>query len=506
MFEKEIQFITDFNLNKIKRLGSFFTLEDLTKAKIHPAIVQYISAEIDYLIFLDRQNLMQKSVFDYSGPDIAQHFLAISQEIKKNKLLPYEEVKKIIQQAVSFQITYLLRPVWTLKKFVFDTGEVRSQDEVKLFFNYVYFYDYYKKIFLTILEKKQLLTVSIYEFEALLEKIQKQLLEQQMKNVLENALTDMVEFLNIGEVTTKTRLSIETLEIFLKDKKLYDFIYKVRKRLSVDPKQKFELSEIQAVLFSPISAENEKEQYEEEVPLETPKDEAQLDIFKSAKAALNKDETNADDLLGYREKSEIEEPEIEDKESVELKSDENEITKSETEISHEEKNIAVGEQFSDNNSTDESDESVNLQHEAGEFLSPETESEKIPFEKYFQEELKKNEDSVEENSLLKNEREEESQSIEEKTVQENEGTNEDSEYDIFSYFTTKETMKIIGTIFNQDSLDFVNTLERISECSNEDEANQILKDVFLSYRVGSVGKEAMLLKEKIEQFFRDKEF
>ncbi len=67
-------------------------------------------------------------------------------------------------------------------------------------------------------------------------------------------------------------------------------------------------------------------------------------------------------------------------------------------------------------------------------------------------------------------------------------------------------MKIINVIFNQDSLDFVNTLESIAECSNEDEADQIIKDVFLSYRVNSVGKEAVLLKEKIEQFFRDKEF
>lgn len=531
MFEKEIQFITDFNLNKIKRLGSFFTLEDLTKAKVHPAIVQYISAEIDYLIFLDRQNLLQKSVFDYSGTEIAKHFLAISQEIKKNKLLPYEEVKKIIQQAVTFQLTYLVRPVWTLKKFVFDTTEVRSQDEVKLFFNYIYFYDYYKKIFLRILEKKQLLTVSIYEFEALLEKIQGQLLEQQMKNVLENALIDMAEFLNIGEVT-KTRLSIETLEIFLKDKKLYDHIYKVRKLLSVDPKQKFELSEIQAALFSSISVGNE-----EEAPLETPKDEAQLDIFKAVESAesgaLNEDETNAEDLLGYGEKSEIEEPETVERETeeqkfdksevenpeleyedpVELISDESEITEFEMEISNEDENIAVDEQFSEDKSLDEeneSNQSINLENEAGEFPSTvtedETDTEKIPFEKYFQEELKKNEASIEENSFLENENEDEFQPTEEKTVQENEETKDEPENDIFSYFTTKETMKIIGTVFSQDSLDFVNTLERISECSNEDEADQILKDVFLSYRVSSVGKEAMLLKEKVEQYFRDKEF
>ncbi|MFA4923185.1 MAG: hypothetical protein WC557_03225 [Ignavibacteriaceae bacterium] len=532
MFEKEIQFITDFNLNKIKRLGSFFTMEDLTKAKVHPAIVQYISAEIDYLIFLDRQNLLQKSAFDYSGNEIAKHFLAISQEIKKNKLLPYEEVKKIIEQAVTFQLTYLLRPVWTLKKFVFDTTEVRSQDEVKLFFNYVFFYDYYKKIFLTILEKKQLLTISIYEFESLLEKIQGRLLEQQMKNVLENALIDMAEFLNSGEVT-KTRLSIETLEIFLKDKKLYDYIYKVRKLLSVDPKQKFELTEIQSAIFSTISVEPEEEQQEQEVPLETPKNEAQLDIFKSAEAALNEDETPADDLPGYGEKYEIEEPEtiepeaeeqkfdepevdnpeLEYEEPIELENDDSEIADLVTEISNGEENIVVDEQFPEDESLEEeneSNDSINLENEVDEFPSTETEdkpdSEKISFDKYFQEELQKNEDLVEENSFIEKGNESELQPIEEKTVPENEETKDEEENDIFNYFTTKETMKIIRAIFNQDSLDFVNTLERISECSNEDEANQILKDVFLSYRVGTVGKEATLLKEKVEQFFRDKEF
>ncbi|MFA4924457.1 MAG: hypothetical protein WC557_09720, partial [Ignavibacteriaceae bacterium] len=390
MFEKEIQFITDFNLNKIKRLGSFFTLEDLAKAKVHPAIVQYISAEIDYLIFLDRQNLFQKSVFDYSGTEIAKHFLAISQEIKKNKLLPYEEVKKIIQQAVTFQLTYLLRPVWTLKKFIFDTAEVRSQDEVKLFFNYLYFYDYYKKIFLTILEKKQLLTVSIYEFEALLEKIQKQLLDQQMKNVLENALIDMAEFLNTGEVT-KTKLSIETIEIFLKDKKLYDSIYKVRKLLSVDPKQKFELLELQAAIFSSIAVENDDEH-----PIESPKDETQLDIFKSAESAedgasnepapLVEDEINTDDFGDKSgseesetveheteeqkdEEPEVEIPGLEYEEPAELENDDSEIIDLEIEISNEEENIAEDEQSHEDESLDEvnkSNEHIDWEHEAGE--------------------------------------------------------------------------------------------------------------------------------------------
>jgi len=70
MFEKEIQFISDFTLNKVKKLGSFFTFEKLFSANIHPAIVQYISAELDYLIYEDRKRLLNNSVFDYSGGEI----------------------------------------------------------------------------------------------------------------------------------------------------------------------------------------------------------------------------------------------------------------------------------------------------------------------------------------------------------------------------------------------------------------------------------------------------
>ena len=567
MFEKEIQFITDFNLNKIKRLGSFFTLDDLTKAKVHPAIVQYISAEIDYLIFLDRQNLLQKSVFDYSGLEIAQHFFAISSEIKKNKLLPYEEVKKIIQQAVTFQLTYLLRPVWTLKKFVFDSSEIRSQEEVKLFFNYLYFFDYYKKIFLTILEKKQLLSISIYEFESLLEKIQKQLLEQQMRNVLENALIDAAEFLNTGEVT-KTKLTIETLEIFLKDKGLRNHIFKVRKLLSYDPKQKFELSEIFSALFSPITFEDEQYAIEEETSAAAPKDEAQLDIFQSAEEVLKEEEKLSDEIFKSvaepeyaREEFDVtldsiigenEPSQFDEEESIEEFS----ISK-EDEKSDEQVDLPVEENFSLDNPVDkdftteeephvedtfldeelgdednESEEALPVDDDLsfGEDESKEENFEKtdeaesaiekfpddnavvqsdngeISFEKYFKEELEKNEALLEGESLPEEEREEPSQPLFEESTPEPETANEEPEIDIFSYFTTKETMKIISGIFNQDSLDFVNTLERIAECSHEDEADQILKDVFLSYRVNSVGKEAALLREKVEQYFRDKEF
>ncbi|MCZ7613994.1 MAG: hypothetical protein M5T52_10815 [Ignavibacteriaceae bacterium] len=85
MFEKEIKFIGDFSFNQVRSLGNTFTLDKIIATGIHPAIVQYISAELEYMIYSDRQKLLQQSYFDYTGKEISDHFQKISSEIKKQK-------------------------------------------------------------------------------------------------------------------------------------------------------------------------------------------------------------------------------------------------------------------------------------------------------------------------------------------------------------------------------------------------------------------------------------
>jgi len=70
MFEREVKFIYDFNSNKVKKLGPSATFTELLPLGIHPAILQYISAEIEFRVFEDRQTLLKHSMFDYSGPKI----------------------------------------------------------------------------------------------------------------------------------------------------------------------------------------------------------------------------------------------------------------------------------------------------------------------------------------------------------------------------------------------------------------------------------------------------
>ena len=135
MFEKEIKFIVDFSLNKVKNLGSFFSFEKLLTTDIHPAILHYISAEIDFLIFEDRKKLIQNSVFDYSGPEIAGYFNLIGEEVKKTRKISVEDIKKLITQAVSFNVNFVAHPKWSLSKLIFNDSDLKPIEEIRLSLN-----------------------------------------------------------------------------------------------------------------------------------------------------------------------------------------------------------------------------------------------------------------------------------------------------------------------------------------------------------------------------------
>jgi len=73
--------------------------------------------------------------------------------------------------------------------------------------------------------------------------------------------------------------------------------------------------------------------------------------------------------------------------------------------------------------------------------------------------------------------------------------------DIFSYLTKKEIDKIIKNLFNSDSEDFANTVEKMSECSTYEEASHILDNVFKYARIKPHSKEAAMLKGAVAKFF-----
>jgi len=604
MFEKEIKFITDFNLNRIKRAGSLFTLESLNSSGVHPSIVQYISAELEYLIYLDRQKLLQKSVFDYSGEETTKYFTFIANEIKKKKLIPYEDVKKLVEQAVMFNMNFVLRPNWTYMKFIFNGDELKSTEEILLFMNYAYYYGYIKNIISNVIEKRKILALSSIEFNEFLEKIQKELVTNQIEKLYDDSLTSIADFINQGEVNKK-KISIGTYEIFLKEKELHESIYKLRKILSVDPKQKYDMKDISKALLTniPIVIEEKPEPEVEEVELQPEEPqivdetiEELIEEVQEIQEPIITDEEPQTELvesIDYNDDievvSEIQDTEksirfdLPDKEEEtpddEISIDEFPTTKEvelqpeEFPAAEEEEEIELEPELSPiPDSVVEEEEIREIEHTQPDedkttddllslYLSPEPEEEldekdldqereleliehePVPEEEDYlkilmedrvlkQEEEKKDfSDILEEttNDILPEENEdietisEEAAEVEEiepaeevihepisEIVEKPEAKTEESDddspqIDLFDYFSAKESMKIVAVIFNQDSIDFVNTLERITECRNFDEANEVLKAVFFSYKINPFStKEAILLKQRVENYFRDR--
>lgn len=219
MLEKEIKFIYDFNSNLVKELGLYFTFEELHSNKIHPSLVKFISAEIDYQIFEDRRNLLKNSAFDYSGEKINEYFSLIADEIKRTKRLSYDDVSEILQQAIDFNAKFLTTPRKTLLEFLFDSATVKNVPEIKQGLNYIYYYKYLKDIILNYFKQKNLITISKEEFEKLLEKIDAIGIDTHLNEIIATAVNSISDFFNIGRIP-KDKIPLALLDQFLYEKNL----------------------------------------------------------------------------------------------------------------------------------------------------------------------------------------------------------------------------------------------------------------------------------------------
>lgn len=515
MFEREIQYITDFTLNKIRRLGSFFKLSDIAETSIHPALLQYISADLDYLIFLDRQRLLNKSLFDYSGREIQQHFSAISNEIKRNKLLPYEEIKKIVQQAVTFNVNFLLRPRWTMKRFVYDNEDFKNSEELQLLFNYCYYYAYYKHYILRFLEKRNLTSLSLPDFSERINLLTKELLQEQFNPVISSSMDDVVAFISFGDAV-KTKISLEMVEVFLVDRKLEHLGGTLRLKLGEDVKQKYDVEEIKSIILTSylpgqMEFDFEADDLLPEEEMRRQKDPEQETFF------FDEEEVKVTTPVVDVEKFFIEEPlpapglplvpetpdtppaldtaRIEAEELLPEKQEET-GTKSPAAQPSDSSDAPIVSTESILEEIKKANEilKINLPEPAP-AAEPAQEAAATEVKETFGDEIPDFEAATEPPMEILQEVEESLPAAE---------VAEESE--LFNYFTTKETMKIIASVFRNDSIDFVNSVERIAGCTSLEEASSIMRSIFYAYNISPVSnKEAVMLEERVHQYFKGRQ-
>jgi len=439
MFEKEVQFIADYSLNKVRKLGLSFTLNQLLNIQMHPAILQYISSD-----------------FDYSGSEIAKYFKLISQEVKKNKRVSYEEIKKLVNQAVAFNASFVIRPNWTLTKLVFTEDKKISVEEFKMLINYCYYYDFVKKILLTYFDKKNIITISAAEFETILGKIDNQLSSEDLNSYLDHSLYSISDFYNIGGINNE-KIPVRTIEIFLKEKNLMDQLVKLKREFSGDAKQRAGIEELKNHLISK----------------------------EALKPGHELSPVHPDEVSSMLEKEKFDE----------------EIVPPEINNELNEKNLEENIQ-PENGETEEVHEapgSMDLNLDISAALNL-TEPDKIPDENSPEPEVK---NPAEDDTILIEKQETKTflpepgneSPVSKKT------NGKKIKKDIFSFLSDKEIEKIVEAVFNEDRDDFTNTLEKISECSSYEEAAEIIKSLFQTYKVNPYSKEAILLTDAVSNYF-----
>jgi len=513
MFEKEIKFIVDFSLNKVKNLGSFFPFEKLLSTDIHPAILHYISAEIDFLIFEDRKKLIQNSVFDYSGPEIANYFNLIGEEVKKTRKISADDIKKLITQAVSFNINYVSRPKWSLSKLIFNDSDLKPIEEIRLSLNYVYYYEYLKNILLSYLNKKKSSSLTLIEFEVLLNKIDKELFSAQSNKLVDNALYSIADFMNNGNNSNK--VPVQSIEIFFKERNLIEYLFKLRRALPIDSKQNYSVEELRAIIYSASPLDKQIKEPGDLEEIETPKDDDYRTIsfednlpdsaFNEEKMEIPAPEKTTEELLNelnepfdfisdknpptdeiVKEDINISTPEEEDLLAMiddEIKSLEDlqeEITDDKGEIELDISHKEILDEF-----YDFGDDPENELLDVDKF-SVYSESENVPIEGKGTENFTDELENV--NEFLKNE-------------DLNFSRTNNFPNELLTYLKDREIDKIVNSVFDGDKEDFAITMDRISECPSYDKATEILKSVFLTYRVNPYSRDAVALTNAVANYF-----
>jgi hypothetical protein len=150
----------------------------------------------------------------------------------------------------------LIRPKWTLSKFVFDESNHKSTNEIKQILNYIFYYKYLVKIITSYINTKKILSMNVEEFETLLNKADKLGVESYLPNIMSTSLKSMAEFFNIGEVK-KFNIPLMAVELFLEEKELFKHLEILTKTFGHDENAKFNIYDLQKVLSSVMLVKSE---------------------------------------------------------------------------------------------------------------------------------------------------------------------------------------------------------------------------------------------------------
>ncbi len=223
MFEKEI---TSYAFNVTKRYtGDRVKLSSLmSDVELPEAFRKFAEAEVDDIIDMEEFDRSRTGKFDLSKPEIQALFKEVRHILKSSHEFTREEFMELADKASKFLFNYVIRPKWTLEKFLFKGENSIDAVSIRKASRFFHYYAYYPKGIMEYLDYHGKTSLDIETWKKLHAKIDEHLISTLPAKL--NSLT--APLFGLFRFSSDTdRVPTDAAALFFKDKSANEIVDRV---------------------------------------------------------------------------------------------------------------------------------------------------------------------------------------------------------------------------------------------------------------------------------------
>jgi hypothetical protein len=247
MFEKEI---SSYGFNIAKRYpGERIALRAvLTDSDIPENFKKFAEAGVDEIIDDEELGRSRTGRIEFSLPEIQTLFKEIRHAVKNSFEFTHEDFLELTGKASKFLFNYVIRPRWTLEKFLFK-GE-REISKLNFFRaeRFLCNYPYYPHGVVEFMEFQNRESIDIESWRKLHAKIDEHLLSTLASNAesLTGSLAELFEF-----AAGYSKIPIDAMILFFRDKSMNEIVDRIEFAKELKGIQSLDSREFQSILQAP---------------------------------------------------------------------------------------------------------------------------------------------------------------------------------------------------------------------------------------------------------------
>jgi len=232
IFEQEIESI--INVVRTKTIGEDdeIRLRSILKSPIHTSIKAYFRAEVEKIFQQEREKENRSKKLPYELPEV----VSLQKQIDKLLILNYhftrDEFDTLLDESVHFQFNYLCRPQWTLLNFIFGTNHVITTSVTESKLRYCVDYSYIPILLKRYIEERGYTEIKYEDFQALLKKIDDEIISLHNPEELARMLRPLFAFLEstLPPQAEERTIPINAAIVFFEDKRCTN----IQQRLEIE--------------------------------------------------------------------------------------------------------------------------------------------------------------------------------------------------------------------------------------------------------------------------------